>query len=323
MSNIEWTEATWNPISGCSRKSAGCENCYAEVMTKRLEAMGLPKYQGLLNEQGRFNGVVRLDEDALTIPLKRKTPTTYFVNSMSDLFHGNVPDEWIDKVFAVMALCPQHVFQVLTKRADRMRAYCDFTHPGNERVIAIRQATAPFSAFCTDKTSAIRFPLPNVWLGVSAENQKTADERIPLLLDTSAAVRFVTVEPLLEGIILPGLHCGSCLDRQVHWCADPVIDWVIVGGESGPNARPCNVDWIRSIVAQCKAADVPVLVKQLGSKCVTQHPMDVTALVHCKFADKKGGDMSEWPQDLCVRELPKVREAGNKLEEALEEEVTA
>lgn len=314
MSNSERTKRVWHPIAGCS---------HAEKVTKRLAARELPKYQDVLNEQGRFNGTVTLDEDALTTPLKRKNPTTYVVNPISDLFHENVPDEWIDKVFAVMALCPQHTFYVLTKWAERMQSYADFRHPGNKRIIDIRQATCQYLAFCTDTTTPIKFPLPNVWLGVSAENQKTADERIPLLLDTSAAVRFVTVEPLLEGIILPGLHCGSCLDRQVHWCADPVIDWVIVGGESGPNARPCNVDWIRSIVAQCKAADVPVLVKQLGSKCVTQHPMDVTALVHCKFADKKGGDMSEWPQDLCVRELPKVREAGNKLEEALEEEVTA
>lgn len=327
MTAIEWVKGqdgtqgkTWNPISGCSRKSAGCENCYAEVMTRRLEAMGLPKYAGLLNEQGRFNGVVRLDEQSLVAPLKRKKPTTYFVNSMSDLFHENVPDEWIDKIFAVMALCPQHTFQILTKRADRMRKYCDFTHPGTERVIAVRQATAPFLAFCADKTSAIRFPLSSVWLGVSAENQKTADERIPLLLDTPAAVRFVSAEPLLEQIEIHN-HLYTRFQMSGLHHEYNALDWVIVGGESGPKARPCNVEWIRSIVAQCRDAQTPVFVKQLGANSyldgVSGANTDGAKCLVADFNDertyfwlnsKKGGDPSEWPHDLRIRQMPELEE---------------
>lgn len=353
MSNIEWTEQTWNPITGCSRVSEGCKNCYAEVMTRRLQAMGQPKYQGLLNEHGRFNGKVRFDETALLAPLKRKKPTTYFVNSMSDLFHEHVADEWIDKIFAVMALCPQHTFQILTKRAERMRAYMieqkkyvgvigdywlgDFVDSLSER----------FGAGIVFTTTIQ--PLSNVHLGVSTENQEQADARIPHLLETPAAVRFVSAEPLLgeidfsgflqrrsvhhlqasiEGIIRQRaygcltdddgrpmsrrdaenellrrhaagekyLSTGKCegFDTQTGCPGhpDPRLDWVIVGGESGPNARKCNIDWIRSVVNQCKAADVPVFVKQMSAEWAKSNKCDK-------------GDIKRFPVDLQLREFPR------------------
>lgn len=341
MSNIEWTQQTWNPIVGCSRVSAGCQNCYAEVMTKRLEAMGQAKYAGLLNEQGRFNGFTRFDEEALMIPLRRKKPTTYFVNSMSDLFHESIPDEWIDRVFAVMALSPQHIFQVLTKRADRMERY----------VCTLRSYDGPLSDFwlgdaleadCGKTFPALKHtridkPLPNVWLGVSAENQQQANARIPHLLRTPAAVRFVSAEPLLGPIDFSmiefenergQMECWHALDRLPEFDepgtpnTDPILDWIIVGGESGPGARPCNVNAVRSIVRQCKAAAVPVFVKQLGSRPVgaalsESVPFPVSVGMEWNgmgvggysaiLKSRKGGDPDEWPEDLRVREMPEVR----------------
>ncbi|HRJ90057.1 MAG TPA: phage Gp37/Gp68 family protein [Pyrinomonadaceae bacterium] len=349
---IEWTERTWNPITGCSRVSEGCKNCYAEKMTRRLEAMGSPKYRGILNEHGRFNGGVRFDESALLVPLKRKKPTTYFVNSMSDLFHENIADEWIDKVFAVMALAPQHTFQMLSKRAKRMREYVNWKCEHLERRDKIAEASFNLNdeiganehgeyAFSDSQcfVQADRWPLPNVHLGVSAENQEQADARIPDLLETPAAVRFVSAEPLLGEIdfsqFLPNpAMCGFCgfvpyegMERflQIQGdgvtcirCTQPLpsrmIDQIIVGGESGPNARPCNVDWIRSIVNQCQTAGVAVFVKQLGSgRSEYSGAARIQPVGDGKDAQQgtlvykhsKGADPSEWPEDLRIREFPK------------------
>jgi len=303
-SSIEWTTETWNPVTGCSRISDGCTNCYAEKMTKRLEAMGQVKYAGLLNAQGRFNGTVKTWDDALQIPLKTKKPTTYFVNSMSDLFHANLPDEFIDKVFAVMALCPQHTFQILTKRPERMRNYFA---PANRTVdrgfnlaawLDHNYGEAAIDAVLESRKKSV---CPsNVWLGVSVEDQKAADERIPLLLQTPAAIRWLSVEPLLGPVDLTQhLKCESCIDRSVHWCGDPVVDWVVVGGESGPGARDCDIHWIRSVVEECKAAEVPVFVKQLGAK-----PFMGVKGFGPVIKNKKGGDIAEFPPDLQIREFP-------------------
>lgn len=294
---IEWTKnadgskgETWNPLSGCSRKSAGCEHCYAETMTKRLEAMGQAKYAELLNAQGRFNGTVRLDHDALSIPLKRKKPTTYFVNSMSDLFHENVTHEWIDKIFAVMALCPQHTFQILTKRADRMRDY--FRPIGDvQRSDFVLSRAATLSVVHQKRLNYPTLPLSNVWLGVSVENQKAADERIPHLIDTPAAIRFISAEPLLGPLDLFAFKMA--------------LDWVIVGGESGANARPCHQDWIRSIVDQCKTANVAVFVKQLGSN---SYFSGVNGEDFRETIIGKANDPSRWAEKLRVREMPQVIE---------------
>ncbi|MBA9067480.1 protein gp37 [Methylobacterium sp. RAS18] len=314
-SKIEWTEATWNPIVGCTIVSPGCTNCYAMKMAARLDAMGQPRYAGLTKPSRAgavWTGEMKLAEEALTIPLRRKKPTTWFVNSMSDLFHESVPDAWIDRVFAVMALCPQHTFQVLTKRSARMRAYmagCEnppYDLPLREpwltqwhRRDGIAAAMGEIGRKYPDTLGRVRrLPLPNVWLGVSAEDQRRADERVPDLLATPAAVRFVSAEPLLGPIDFNAMPFAEG-DRRHRWSAltgqalmhatgvdghpdctvrldkpiFPRLDWIIVGGESGPNARPMHPSWARSIRDQCAAAGVAFHFKQHGAWAdVGPHP---------------------------------------------------
>jgi protein gp37 len=313
MTTIEWTDETWNPVTGCTKVSAGCKNCYAEKVAKRFWG------------HRRFEDV-RFHDERLTIPLRWRKPRKVFVNSMSDLFHDGVPDDFIDRVFAIMSLCPQHTFQVLTKRPETMRRYmtrglvgkADGFHMGHRiaRIASELLAAMPGGPHI-DRACAAPFyarapwPLPNVWLGVSCEDQRAADGRIPLLLETPAAVRFISAEPLIGPIDLRYIKDGdepfdSFRPRgQREPCDTTGIDWVIVGGESGPSARPCEVRWIRMIVAQCKNAAVPCFVKQLGSNIVTHHPMDAASLLPVRTVDSKGADMAEWPQDLCVRQEPK------------------
>lgn len=224
---IQWTEATWNPLHGCSKVSEGCRNCYAIGATRRLaECTPGPRFEGLVKD-GNWTGVVRLDQKLLLQPIRWSRPRRIFVNSMSDLFHGDVSEEMVDEVAATMAMCHWHTFQVLTKRAERMRDY----------------------SIATSKTAT--WPLPNVWLGVSVEDQKAAEERIPMLQQTPAAVRFLSVEPLIGPVDL-----GRGLLDGIHW--------VIVGGESGPKARPMDLDWARSLRDQCVVAQVPFFFKQIG-----------------------------------------------------------
>ena len=212
-SSIEWTEATWNPVTGCTKISAGCKNCYAETMARRLKAMGQPNYR---------NGFeLTLHDHALELPLHWSRPRMIFVNSMSDLFHDNVPLDFIQRVFDVMRQASWHQFQVLTKRAKRLARIS-------------RELDWP----------------ANVWMGVSVEDQQNAD-RIAHLQRTGAAVKFLSLEPLLGPI--------ECLDLKG-------IDWVIVGGESGPRARPMNVDWAISIRDQCREMNVPFFFKQWGGR---------------------------------------------------------
>lgn len=323
---IEWTERTWNPIAGCTRISEGCKHCYAERMAKRLAAMGVPKYQGLLDPHGRWNGQINVGDDHdFLAPLLRKKPTTWFVNSMSDLFHEGVSFDTIDRVFAVMALCPQHTFQVLTKRSARMREYMAAIH-GERR--GLLSATVRANAMYHDAPLlALELPLKNVWLGVSVENQRAADERIPDLLECPAAVRFLSCEPLIESVTLNPWLLSEHGRRAIG--AKPGIHWVICGGESGPGARANDVRWMRSIVKQCKAAGVSCFVKQLGAYVVDKNnagyegesPSEWPAQtltrpettenwqgfpVRVLLKDRKGGDVSEWPEDLQVREMPEV-----------------
>jgi len=270
---IEWCEKVWNPVTGCTRVSAGCDHCYAVAMTRRLAGMGSGKYRGLVDAgKKHFNGTVRCHEDVLELPLKWNKPQVIFVNSMSDLFHEGVPFEFIDKVFAVMAMCPQHTFIVLTKRAERMAEYCKRvaeSKPHDEVNQAVFDAVnAVYGEFAT-------FPLPNVWLGVSVEDQASADERIPWLLKCPAAVRLLSMEPLLGPVDLTRIPFGSLeyangSVKLVHVNAidnsgQSRINWVIVGGESGPGARPMHPDWARSIRDQCQVADVPFFFKQWGA----------------------------------------------------------
>lgn len=221
-SSIEWTDATWNPVAGCSVLSPGCTNCYAMRMAARLEAMGQEKYSGLTRKSGRryvWTGAVRLDEASLRVPASWAKPRRVFVNSMSDLFHEDVPDEFIGAVFAVMAATPRHTFQVLTKRAERLAQ------------IAPKLIWAP-----------------NIWMGVSVESEEFAS-RIDHLRETGAAVRFLSLEPLLGA--LPALDL-----RGIHW--------VIAGGESGPGSRAVEPGWVREIRDRCVADGVPFHFKQWG-----------------------------------------------------------
>lgn len=210
-SSIEWTEATWNPVTGCDKVSPGCKHCYAERMALRLQAMGQPRYSRGFR--------VRLHPDLVTLPCSWRTPRLIFVNSMSDLFHEGVPYDFIRRIFETMAACPQHTFQVLTKRSRRLAHLADFL---------------PWPA--------------NVWMGVSVESERYA-WRAHDLITVPASVRFVSVEPLLGPVLsLP-------LDR---------IDWVIVGGESGPGCRPMHLEWVRCLRDQCLQRGVPFFFKQWG-----------------------------------------------------------
>ena len=212
ISRIEWTEQTWNPAVGCTKISAGCKNCYAETMAKRLKAMGMPGYA---------NGfALQILPERLGDPLKRKKPTVYFVNSMSDLFHERIPDIYVEQVFDVIYRTPHHTYQILTKRAARMARFF--------------------------KSRAVP---DNAWLGVSVENRRHGVPRIDYLRRVPAKIRFLSVEPLLEDV--------SALDlTRIHW--------VIVGGESGPKARPMKKEWADSVRAQCAEQNVAFFFKQWG-----------------------------------------------------------
>ena len=224
-SQIEWTDSTWNPVAGCSLASAGCKNCYAMKMARRLEAMGVEKYAGLTQKRGRnvtWNGVVREDADALEIPLRWRKPRKIFVNSMSDLFHPEVSDNFILQVWKVMELTPRHSYQILTKRPDRM-----------SEVLTSRELPV----------------LPNVWLGTSVENAD-AVPRIDDLRKAPATIRFISFEPLIGSVgqvNLDGIH------------------WAIVGGESGVNARPIQEGWIDEIHEQCISYETAFFFKQWGA----------------------------------------------------------
>jgi protein gp37 len=264
MTKIEWTEKTWNPVTGCTKVSPGCDHCYAEGIARRFAG-----------SDAFPNGFdITLRPERLDAPLRWRKPATVFVNSMSDLFHADVPDEFIARVWAVMALASQHTFQVLTKRHGRMRSLLL-----NWRDNGFGDAVAAEMFLLRRGGGIVQWPLPNVWLGVSAEDQKRVNLRVPALMETPAAVRFISAEPLLGAVYL----------AATAW--EPKIDWVIVGGESGPGARKMDLDWAQSLVDECQRAGTAVFVKQLGSA----------------HGPRKGGPIETWPIDLQVREYPKVR----------------
>lgn len=305
VTSIEWTDRVWNPVTGCTKVSQGCKHCYAETVAARFWATQYPRVATTTTlvtigdvsdtRPRRFTDVMthagRLGE-----PLSWRKPSRVFVNSMSDLFHEDVPDEFIDQVFAAMALSPEHAFQVLTKRPQRMKSY--LTGAGRHLLVADAMDMPTWMPAGRRFPRVFEnWPLPNVWLGVSVENQEQL-ARVDVLKDTPAAVHFVSAEPLLEdlgALILDG------------------IEWVIVGGESGPGARPCDVAWVRSIVRQCAAVHVPVFVKQLGANPIwrlgngQQFNSGSNAAESRRGAgmlNRKGGDPAEWPDDLRVRQFP-------------------
>ena len=322
---IQWTDETWNPIRArrtwpdgeslrgwhCERVSPGCENCYAETLNEKRFGTGLG-----YTRPSRDMVSIYLDERTLSQPLHWRKPRRVFVCSMTDLFGEWVTDEMLDRVFAVMALTPHITYQVLTKRPEQALAY--LTQPDVVGDVE-GEADALAGAFGWHHSGDWSWPLPNVWLGVSVEDQRRADERIPVLMDTPAAVRFLSCEPLLGAVDLShwvGCEiCGKALPCDCGFHEEPALDWVIVGGESGAGARPCDLAWVRSIVSQCQTAGTAVFVKQLGAKpceaherwsddrgsMVTSYP-DVQWV---KLRDRHGANMSEWPEDLREREFPR------------------
>ncbi|HKY58344.1 MAG TPA: phage Gp37/Gp68 family protein [Aeromicrobium sp.] len=295
---IEWTDATWNPVTGCTKVSPGCDHCYAETLAERFR--GTP---GHYFEQG-FD--VQLRPDKLDLPLRWRKPKRVFVNSMSDLFHDDVPADYIARVWAVMALTPQHTYQVLTKRHSRMRSLLR-DQTAFETVVRAEinhrlDSGTPYPAAWDPQAHDLEWPLPNVWLGVSVENQQWANIRIPALLDTPAAVRFLSCEPLLGPVDLTQ-HTHDChayfshTSDQTCICGGNLdgLHWVIVGGESGRGARPMHPDWARSLRDQCTAAGVPFLFKQWGAH-VTVGQMTEVGSSGWELRNGLG-----WPEETLVR----------------------
>lgn len=244
---ISWTQDTWNPIAGCTKISPGCEHCYAEIMSRRLAAMRKTGYENVIDYRGKWNNHVEMMPSALKKPLHWKKPRMIFVNSMSDLFHNNIPDWYVNSVFDVMIRANWHIYQVLTKRPDRM-------------LNALR---------------GMRFG-EHIWLGVTMEDQQRADERGKIFRSVGPAVRFLSLEPMLEPIEIPFIE---------KW------NWVIVGGESGPGARLFDWDWARSVRDQCREYGIPFFMKQGGG---------------VRNARRKFEDI---PIDLQIREYPEAYHA--------------
>lgn len=299
-SSIEWTDATWNIITGCSVISPGCTNCYA----MRLSGTRLkhhPSRAGLTADTKAgpvWNGEVRFNREWLRQPLEWKQPRKIFVCAHGDLFHESVPDEWLDEIFAVVALAQHHIIQILTKRAPRMRAYLSDPDLGlriGAKLMEAARGNAAAEALVIGIVHQLTFGqgLPHVWLGISAEDQARADERVPELLLTPAAVRWVSAEPLLGPIDLEHIQAPRFTpeDAELDWRFSALstgdvyefrdslgfwesgdgpwrnarLDWVVAGGESGPDARPMHPDWARSLRDQCVAAGVPFHFKQNGA----------------------------------------------------------
>lgn len=327
---IQWTDASWNPVTGCTKVSPGCAHCYI-VTTPAFRIAGRKFVDGSTD--------IRFHAQRLPQPLSWRRPRRIFVTSLGDLFHEAIPDAFIARVYGVMVAAYWHEFQVLTKRPERrlallrdevfrelvraeaaqlinaLRGYDHVRPPGDK-------SRAYWGT--VNLASWYEGAARNIWEGVTAENQRWADQRIPELLATPAAVRFVSYEPALGPVDFDHIDCTSDSDpgfSALTWTeddegtlGDAVLDWIIVGGESGPGARPFDIEWARSVVRQCQAAGVACFVKQLGAKPQVQesdryylngwHEPGPRIL---RFHDRKGGDMSEWPEDLRMREFPEVR----------------
>lgn len=326
---IQWTDVTWNPSVGCTRVSAGCDFCYAfQLHDQRHIAWKRGRWPDAPEQYRKPFSKVQLLPQRLTDPLSWRAPQKVFVDSMADLFHPDVPDTFIQQVWAMMALTPQHTYQILTKRPERMR---DWVRAADQTALKVAgmQALGGLPWRQRDRLQAKlarvwEWPLPNIWLGVSVEDQRAADERIPLLLQTPAAVRFLSCEPLIGPVDLSHLlfhpcadgckcrwpddpdarecACGGECQTADDWGAHPGIDWVIIGGESGRHARVMHPDWAESLVAQCRAAGIAPFMKQLGSELAYLYSLK----------DRHGGDMVAWPPDfdpMRVREFPQAAHA--------------
>jgi Bacteriophage protein gp37 len=300
-------------VTGCTKVSPGCDNCYASTFAER--------WRGTAGHHFENGFDITLRPERLRLPMTWRTPRRIFLDSMSDLFHTDIPDDYIAQVFAVMALTPQHTYQVLTKRHGRMKAL--LSHPFFWHLVA-EQGREHFIG-CQEDWLAVGAmlggdPLPNVWLGVSVEDQKWADLRIPALLETPAAVRFLSCEPLVgpvdlkravipmgsergHGLTASYVHAGGCCQRRFH-----SIDWVIVGGESGPGARPMHPQWARSLRDQCEWADVPFFLKQWGAHAPEDHGHDRGAVA---LIDTQGHSWND-REALAPKDAVRMRRVGKK-----------
>jgi len=344
-SKIEWTNKVWNPLRGCSKVSEGCRNCYAMRQAHRQSGPGKAYEELTRNVPGKgpqWTGKVRTVPELLGAPLRWTKPSRIFVNSMSDLFHPDVPFEFVDMVFCVMALATWHDFQILTKRPERMREY--ITREGAlDGVIDARTNPAFPAGPWRDCVLNLSWPPSNVWPGTSVEDQETADARINELIQIPAWTTWLSIEPILGPIDLSawlGFQAYDGVDDGIPWTC---FEWVVVGGESGPGARSTDVAWIRDVVRQCKRSETPVFVKQLGADVRDRNDVGFYAdeevytetgewtnptgwpsrsservefnpngwredyqgaPVRIHLDNRKGGDPSEWPEDLRVREYP-------------------
>jgi protein gp37 len=330
---INYLDSAWNVVTGCTPVSAGCAHCYARRIHDRrhkayLAGKGMPK------QYATPFGTVQCLEDRLDQPLRWRRPRRIGVCFTGDLFHEQVPDEFIDKVFAIVAMSGmEHRFFALTKRAERMHAYFTASNrPASIDAAALRLllANPAIANACDGHVCFVQphllgglkyWPIENLWLGVSCEDQATADSRIPILLQTPAARRWVSYEPALAAVDFTSIHDAEYdvpFDALHGFCERSVkIDWLVTGGQSGPGARPCDVAWIRRVVEQCKAADCPVWVKQLGAQPyeeVERVEVDEDGLYgpevtrydepqYLNLRSRSGSDPSEWPADLRVREI--------------------
>lgn len=337
---IEWTTLVWNPVRGCTLVSPGCTHCYAMKQAHRFSGPGMP-YEGLTRLRAKggpvWTGEVREIPEMLQGPLAWHKPALVFVNSMSDLFHEDVSDEFIAAVFATMAACPHLTFQVLTKRAERMRAWFQRWASMTEEQILTTfcEVAQAFEGVTLEQVRAAHdgalpeWPLPNVWLGASVEDQQRAHERIPHLVATPAAVRFLSCAPLLGPLDLGPMYCDLCgrtelqlrkdgefsdpdgngwcnhCDNELSdgWCLDPCagptqrgVSWVIAEGEGGPGARPLHARWLRALVVQCAGARVPLFVKQVGAYVVDRNDAGFEAEV------MDPPDPESWPTPVRVEE---------------------
>lgn len=311
-SNIEWTETTWNPVTGCSKVSPGCAHCYAETLTRRYAgAAGWPEtFLPWTPENAEQNVVIH--KDRIHQPSRWIKPRMIFVNSMSDLLHENIPDIYVEMIIDEMERASHHTYQVLTKRATRMR---EILQRRERRKLDYANAfalcpteemrTSPAAKDARKRAEA--GPPKHIWWGVTVENQRWADERIPILLDTPAAVRFISAEPLLGPLDLkPYLYCQCNAwsrraamrqeqrdNEPIHSATCPIsangsyrkLGWVIIGGESGPHHRTFDPEWARDLVRQCRDAGVPAFMKQMGG-------------------NRPGNKLEDLPEDLRVREFP-------------------
>lgn len=285
MTTIAWTDETINPIVGCSRISAGCEKCYAETAAKTARLQQFPQYQKV----AKWNGTVEFVESQLIKPYEWKKSKKIFICSMADIFHENVPFDWVEEIFYMIENCPQHTFQILTKRPERMIEFFDW-----------------YIARNSDHSVELQWTMPdNIWLGVSCENQAMADKRIPLLMQIPAKVRFLSCEPLLEPINLSKFLPIEWSEIAEDWIESwPGIgsystdypNWIIVGLESGSNARRCDLQAVHSIINQCQTAKVKVFCKQLGTVWAKESGT--------YKQDRKGASPELWDKSFNVQEFP-------------------